>query len=55
MDRPFLCPDCHLEHDEPASAVLGHQVRCMDCALTTEALAFQTIVIDVGTAAALAA
>jgi len=41
MDRPFLCPDCGIEHDEPAEAGLGHLVRCLDCSLSIEILAYQ--------------
>ncbi|MGB8265586.1 MAG: hypothetical protein WCE44_04630 [Candidatus Velthaea sp.] len=41
MDTPFLCPDCGIEHDEPGEARLGHLVRCPDCALSVEIIAFQ--------------
>jgi hypothetical protein len=27
----YLCPDCGHEHEDPAQAVLGIRVRCLDC------------------------
>ncbi|GAC1582791.1 MAG: hypothetical protein NVS3B7_18200 [Candidatus Elarobacter sp.] len=31
METLYLCPDCACRHDEPAHAVLGFRVRCLDC------------------------
>ena len=31
METTYLCPDCAHQHDEPAEAVLGIRVRCLDC------------------------
>ncbi len=45
MDRPFLCPDCGLTHDEPGDAGLGHLVRCLDCALNIEIEAYQVQIV----------
>lgn len=39
MDEPFLCPDCHALHDEPAEPVLGHVARCLDCEIAAESAA----------------
>jgi hypothetical protein len=36
MERPFYCPDCGTEHDEPSDGRLGHLVPCLDCALHSE-------------------
>jgi hypothetical protein len=36
MERPFYCPDCASEHDEPSDGRLGHLVPCLDCALQSE-------------------
>jgi hypothetical protein len=47
MDRPFLCPDCGIAHDEPADAGLGHLVRCLDCALSIEIAAYQVEIVTV--------
>jgi hypothetical protein len=33
METPFVCPECAGEHREPADAVLGHAVICLDCAI----------------------
>ena len=32
MELLFLCPDCRLQHAEPADACLGHLIVCLDCA-----------------------
>jgi hypothetical protein len=45
MDRPFLCPDCGIAHDEPGDAGLGHLVRCLDCALSVEIAAYQVQIV----------
>jgi hypothetical protein len=37
MDHLYFCPDCHAEHGEPADAALGHLVRCLACAIGSEA------------------
>ena len=29
----FECPDCSRLHDEPATAMLGLAVPCLDCAI----------------------
>src|SRR5476651_267868 len=39
MERPFYCPDCGTEHDEPSDGRLGHLVPCLDCALHSELIA----------------
>jgi hypothetical protein len=31
METTYLCPDCGHQHHEPAVAVLGLRVRCLDC------------------------
>ena len=31
METTYFCPDCGHTHDEPAEAVLGFRVRCLDC------------------------
>ncbi len=33
MNRPFECPDCGCQHDEPAEATFVLTVRCLDCEL----------------------
>jgi hypothetical protein len=38
MERPYICPDCGLEHDEPADARLGSLVPCLDCAIADREL-----------------
>ncbi len=35
MNRPFECPDCGSQHDEPAEATYVLAVRCLDCELET--------------------
>jgi hypothetical protein len=40
MDTTLLCPDCGAEHQDPADAGLGHQVRCLDCQVEVD-LAFE--------------
>lgn len=32
----YLCPDCHVLHDEPAEPVLGHVARCPTCEIDAE-------------------
>jgi hypothetical protein len=36
MEDLFLCPDCRELHDEPAEAIFGHLIRCLDCELAAE-------------------
>lgn len=43
MDTSYFCPDCRLEHAQPASAALGHRVACIDCALTADILAYRDV------------
>jgi DNA-directed RNA polymerase subunit RPC12/RpoP len=31
MEASYLCPDCGHEHGDPAEAILGMRVRCLDC------------------------
>jgi hypothetical protein len=45
MDRPFLCPDCGIAHDEPGEAGLGHLVRCLDCTLSIEIAAYHVEIV----------
>jgi hypothetical protein len=46
METSYLCPDCGDDHDQPAEATLGHQVRCLDCQIEIElAIELRTIVI----------
>lgn len=33
METQFICSECGCEHNEPAGAVLGHRVLCLDCDL----------------------
>lgn len=40
METTYCCPDCGDAHDEPAQAVLGHRVRCLDCQIEVD-LAFE--------------
>lgn len=36
MDKPYLCPDCGDQHDEPGEALLGHRTRCLDCQIESD-------------------
>jgi len=36
MDTSFLCPDCGADHVEPAEAVLGLVIRCLDCQIEVD-------------------
>jgi len=36
MDFPLICPECGLEHAEPADARLGYRVRCLACSIAIE-------------------
>ena len=36
MDTRFLCPDCGHAHADPADAVLGYRVRCLDCQIEVD-------------------
>jgi hypothetical protein len=31
METTYLCPDCGYQHEDPAEALLGLRVRCLDC------------------------
>jgi hypothetical protein len=36
MEAQFFCADCRCEHAEPADAILGHLVICVDCAIVRD-------------------
>jgi hypothetical protein len=36
MDKPYLCPDCGDQHDEPGEALLGFRARCLDCQIEAD-------------------
>lgn len=36
MDVRYVCVDCGQDHDEPGEAVLGLQVRCLDCQIEVD-------------------
>jgi hypothetical protein len=40
METSYRCPDCAHDHDEPGEAILGFQVRCLDCQIEID-LAFE--------------
>ena len=44
METLFLCPDCGHAHGDPAEAVLGYRVRCLDCQIEID-LAMELILI----------
>jgi hypothetical protein len=36
MEPQFFCSACGCEHNDPADALLGHLVICLDCAMVRE-------------------
>ena len=40
METSYRCPDCGHDHAEPGEAILGFQVRCLDCQIEID-LAFE--------------
>jgi hypothetical protein len=47
----YRCPDCGDVHDEPGEALLGHQVRCLDCQIEIDLAAELAAALPVGAAA----
>ena len=46
----YLCPECGMTHDDPGEAILGLQVRCLDCQIESD-LAAELAATPIGEAA----